>query len=313
MSGGRGQGPTRASVLGLVLAAVLTGCGEQTSQVREDAASPEVPAASPTAMLPADGPVRAVGTVLDDGDGPELCLGGVAMSLPPQCSGPSVAGWEWDAHPDHESAGGVRWGEYTMTGAWDGTTFTPSDVRTSEPGDLPAEDLSALFAAPCEEPDGGWQALDPATTSVAALSAARRVADGLPDEVLIWTDRSPNPAWRAYVEGDSGEEVRRRLEDPDLMVLVVTVTDDPARAEAALREVWGGALCVARVANTAARLRQVQKDLLDLPGFLTSGAGSASNTVELTVVLDDGSIQAWADEEYGEGVVTVTSALVPVG
>lgn len=310
MRGSRGAGT--AAVVGLV-AVVLGGCGDAAPSVREAAGTPPPPAASPTALLPADGPVRAVGTVLDDGAGTELCLGGVAQSLPPQCDGPPVTAWEWDDHPDHESAGGVLWGEYTMEGAWDGTAFTPTDVRPFVPGDVPAEDLTALFAAPCSEPEGGWQPLDPATTSVAALSAARRVADDLPDEVLTWTDRSPNPAWRAYVDGDSSEDVRRRVEDPDLMVLVVTVTDDPARAEAALREVWGGALCVARVANSAARLRQVQRDLLDLPGFLTSGAGSTSNSLELTVVHDDGSIQAWADEEYGPGVVTVTSALTPAG
>jgi len=34
--------------------------------------------------------------------------------------------------------------------------------------------------------------------------------------------------------------------------------------------------------------------------------------VDLPVVHDDGSIQAWADEEYGVGVVEVTSALTPV-
>ncbi len=32
----------------------------------------------------------------------------------------------------------------------------------------------------------------------------------------------------------------------------------------------------------------------------------------LRVVFDDGSIQAWADETYGEGLVKVTSALQPV-
>ncbi|HEV2796500.1 MAG TPA: hypothetical protein VGV65_02690, partial [Nocardioides sp.] len=76
--------------------------------------------------------------------------------------------------------------------------------------------------------------------------------------------------------------------------------------------VWGGALCVSRFANTQDRLRQVAEQLRDLPGSLSSGYGSISNTVEISVVHDDGSIQAWADEEFGAGVVTVTSALRPV-
>jgi hypothetical protein len=33
--------------------------------------------------------------------------------------------------------------------------------------------------------------------------------------------------------------------------------------------------------------------------------------VWLGVVHDDGSIQAWVDQEYGEGLVRVSSALVP--
>ncbi|MBS2938962.1 hypothetical protein KDN32_14575 [Nocardioides sp. J2M5] len=308
------RGTRRGSVLALVLTAALAGCGEQTTASREDAAAPEVPAASPTAMLPADGPVRAVATVLDDGDGPELCLGGVAMSLPPQCSGPSVAGWEWDAHPDHESAGGVRWGEYTMTGAWDGTTFTPTDVRASEPGDVPSEDVGALFASRCAEPEGGWVPVDPATTTDQALSAAHRVAEKLPGYAISWHDQTINPMWEASQRLDGGEgslEVELAMNDPRYTVLNVGVTDDVAAAEAAVREVWGGPLCVSDFANTEARLREVSEDVADLPGLLTRGYGSISNTVEVGVVLDDGSIQAWADEEYGEGVVTVTSALVP--
>jgi hypothetical protein len=35
--------------------------------------------------------------------------------------------------------------------------------------------------------------------------------------------------------------------------------------------------------------------------------------VLVDVVHDDGSLQAWCDEEYGEGVVLVTSALVAAG
>jgi hypothetical protein len=70
---------------------------------------------------------------------------------------------------------------------------------------------------------------------------------------------------------------------------------------------------VSEFANTHARLREVAEDLRDLPGGLDSGYGSIGNTVEIGVVFDDGSIQAWVDETYGAGVVDVTSALTPVG
>jgi hypothetical protein len=41
--------------------------------------------------------VTTVATVLQEGDGPpELCLGGVAESFPPQCGGPEIAGWDWE-------------------------------------------------------------------------------------------------------------------------------------------------------------------------------------------------------------------------
>ena len=44
--------------------------------------------------------------------------------------------------------------------------------------------------------------------------------------------------------------------------------------------------------------------------MLGSGAGHAPMSLE--VIYDDGLIQAWVDQEYGEGVVEVTSALHPV-
>ncbi|WP_405218163.1 hypothetical protein [Agrococcus sp. Ld7] len=51
-------------------------------------------------------PVLAVGTVLDNGT-PMLCYN-VATSLPPQCGGPEVVGWDWSA-VEYEEANGVRW------------------------------------------------------------------------------------------------------------------------------------------------------------------------------------------------------------
>ena len=82
------------------------------------------------------------------------------------------------------------------------------------------------------------------------------------------------------------------------------VTDDPTRAEAAIREVWGGGLCITSAAHTEAELRQVQRQLSDVPGFLSSGVDV--DTVEVCVASDDGSIQAGLDEQYGAGLVRVS-------
>lgn len=59
-------------------------------------------------------PVVALGTVLEQESGtdagtPMLCMM-VLTSYPPQCGGPEVIGWNWDA-VDHEEANGVRWSD----------------------------------------------------------------------------------------------------------------------------------------------------------------------------------------------------------
>lgn len=66
----------------------------------------------------------AVGTVLEKDGTPELCLGAIAESYPPQCGGPDVIGWDWDAVEGEETAAGVTWGAYAVWGDWDGETFT---------------------------------------------------------------------------------------------------------------------------------------------------------------------------------------------
>lgn len=58
-------------------------------------------------------------TILDTGDGPVLCEGGVRESWPPSCDGPGIIGWDWDAWP-HEDVQGVRMGEYSLIVTPDG-------------------------------------------------------------------------------------------------------------------------------------------------------------------------------------------------
>jgi len=83
----------------------------------------------PPAPIPA-GLVRTrdLATVMDTGS-PELCLGPIAESYPPQCGGPPLIGWEWAEHKNtYEEQGDVRWGTYSVTGTWDGAAFTATDA-----------------------------------------------------------------------------------------------------------------------------------------------------------------------------------------
>jgi hypothetical protein len=167
----------------------------------------------PTAAPAAPGTVhtRGLATVMDTGT-PELCLGAVAESYPPQCGGPEIEGWDWSAHQGvFEKVGTTRWGEFAVTGGWDGEVFT---LETATP--------SALYdTMPVEEPT------------------------------------VPEPA-RSY---------------------------DQAELDA--------------IATTLGQ---------DLPGAQGAFADRGLDFVD--VVYDDGSLQAWADEEYGDNVVIVVPALV---
>ncbi len=84
-------------------------------------------------------------TVIDEGDGPKLCTGGVAASLPPQCSGPVAEGLDMDGWSEETS--GVRWGERSVLVTWppldgfvavlDQSENAPPDLGYP-PGELPA-------------------------------------------------------------------------------------------------------------------------------------------------------------------------------
>jgi hypothetical protein len=108
---------TRGALLAASLVLLFAGCaGPGTSGGGTGADwEPEAPA------LPAE--VTAVGTVLELDGTPMLCLGAIAESYPPQCSGPTVVGWDWAAVEGEETASGVTWGAYAVWGDWDGETF----------------------------------------------------------------------------------------------------------------------------------------------------------------------------------------------
>lgn len=139
--------------LGLVVLLLVTACGADTGGAGGTAADPAggdratsggpIPddATTPTShpsldVVPgAKGEVRTrtAATVLDPGGAgrPELCLGPVSESFPPQCSGIPLDGWDWAQQPADsvERSGRVRWGEYAVTGTFDGRTMTVSDAE----------------------------------------------------------------------------------------------------------------------------------------------------------------------------------------
>jgi len=110
-------------LIAVVCLVFLAACGADTTDSATGGGSgkPDLPTAVPAA----DGTVVGLGLVIDQDAGPELCLGPVAESYPPQCQGLPVEGWDWADHRgDVDNAGGVRFGTFAVTGGFDGATLT---------------------------------------------------------------------------------------------------------------------------------------------------------------------------------------------
>ena len=252
------------------------------------------------------------GMVLDDGSGPQLCLGGVAESYPPQCSGIPLAGWDWDAVDGEESAAGTIWGEFHVVGTYDGETFTVVEARPYDP-EAVAFGGDRDFTTPSPEPEGGWVADDPSKADDEAFTAGAAIAQGLPGYVALWVD---------YAEDLAPEELDERAVqgDPVLQIMNVVVTEDAAGAKAAIREAWGGPLCVTeREGHTEQELAAIRAEAERFIGeelgleTIWSSEGSVGLAAEVGVVVDPGgSGQAALDERYGPGMVTLYPALRPV-
>lgn len=119
-------------------------------------------------------PVIGEGTVIQVGDAaPQFCLGAIAESYPPQCSGPEIVGWDWDAYDGSETSGDVTWGTYAVWGEWDGTTLTATS----------AIQLALYDPMPILDP-----ALDPenpgATPETELQDAQEQIGEEAPVEVL---------------------------------------------------------------------------------------------------------------------------------
>lgn len=103
----------------LLCVPALAGCTASSTADSGLSDRPWTPERAPTPAV-----VHGAGTILDAGDAPVLCLGKIADSLPPQCTGVALADWDWAAVDGEDSASGVTWGTYSLAGEWDGETLT---------------------------------------------------------------------------------------------------------------------------------------------------------------------------------------------
>jgi hypothetical protein len=176
--------------------------------------------ATPSASPSDGGPAAQVdvvgqGTVIQVGDAaPELCLGAVTRSLPPQCSGPELVGWDWSANEGSETASDVTWGTYAVFGSWDGTALAVDSAIM----------LALYDAIPVVDPllDGANAG---ASTEHELADIQAEIADTAPVEVLssvaqngylfmhVVHDDGSVQAWADQTYGPDVIAVRSALQD----------------------------------------------------------------------------------------------------
>jgi hypothetical protein len=251
---------------------------------------------------------QTVATVLQSRDhGPELCLGIVLDSFPPQCGGMPITNWRWDQIQGVQAASGTTWGTYHLVGTYDGASFTV--IRADRPPPVRRPSHEERFKdepkSPCPEPEGGWKMPDPARRSERYLEPVTRAARAEPDFAGVWL---------SYLQ-PMGHNV---AEDPGEFVLNVAFTGDLARHETELRSRWGGRLCVTRQQRTYRELLRIQRELQGAVGaelglqVLSTGIRESANAVSLMVVVLEERAREALDARYGVGAVQATARLTPV-
>lgn len=246
----------------------------------------------PTASL-----YEVTATVLESEEhGPALCLGLIALSNPPQCGNVPVRNWDWNRIAGEErgdgsgwGAGETTWGEYHVTGTYDGDTFTVVSVGAPEPSERTGSDR---IGTPCPEPAAGWSAVDPAKSSERDLDRAVRRVETEPDFGGVWVD---------HYDGDE-------------LILNIAFTGSLERHERALRGAWGGPLCLTETDRSLSELEDIRREAsahaaLDV---LWSGTVENEGSVEIGVVAVDDATRAEIDQRYGKGTVQIDAALRPV-
>lgn len=234
-------------------------------------------------------------TVLESADhGPELCVQ-IAASMPPQCSGLPVVGWDWDAVAGEETVGGTTWGGWHVIGTYDGEELTLTEQPGPPRPDDEAETVPDSSPA-CDQPD----VVDPshAAAEWEAMSQDHGAFE-LPDLVAAWVS-DPAGDWDGPFVGSA----------------VVLPGAAPA-AVARIREHYGGPLCVVEQdAPTADELASIRDELLD--GSAGAALGRPQDVVTderrgvvvVTVWVADEAAAAYAERRWGD-LVQLNGLLQP--
>ena len=302
---------TRTLGAALLCALALAACDSDesnnaTSTVSDSAPPPSISAASPTpattavAVPPEDAsewrqfdidgvevwsrsalaelPFQATeveisGTVIDDGQGPVVCLSEVAESNPPQCGGAIVDGLDmgdWATSGD-----GTRWGERTLTITW-----PPEDG----PGQLIDEASFDSFPRPT-------------TPELTLPPDCEDIENYLPAEQLAaWGAAHPDRAQGTYL-----------VQPGRIGVLRVTGDLDDIRAE-----LTDGTTkpCLEQVDYSSRDLEAARQPLRDiLPDIYALGAGIGGyyNQIDIGVrVADRATIQHIVDVVGDPDIVRIT-------
>jgi hypothetical protein len=197
--------PAPARLLVSLAAALLLGaCGAPASGPTGPGSppppSPPATVAPPLAAVPpASGPVTGTGTVIQTPDGgPQLCLGPVMESYPPQCAGVPLVGWDWQAAGPHEQAdlGGrvTRWGTWAVTGTFDGSRVTVTAAIPLALYDV-APQPSPRPVAPPDLTEAGWARVEAGVRLLPGLLTSVRESDTGPVLVDVVHDDGTLQDW----------------------------------------------------------------------------------------------------------------------
>lgn len=181
---------------------LLAGCAPSPSESDKGGVSFDPPASAPSA-----GDIIGEGTVLQTEGSPALlCLGAVTRSYPPQCSGPQITNWDWQAVEGYQAADDVTWGSYAVQGRWDGTSLTV----TVPPVQLALYDRVATpdpFANPANAGDSDQATLDRVSAELQADAAVPPATVVAENGYLFVTVLHDDGSLQRYVDDTYGDRI----------------------------------------------------------------------------------------------------------